>query len=51
MAIEVNLEVYRESGRRAPEITPASRHLENPEFHDLVFAYVDVSGPEEMAAA
>ena len=50
-AIQVNLEAYREAGQRVPEAKPVSRHLEDPEFRDLLFAYVDVPGPTQRAAA
>lgn len=50
-AIEVNLDAYREAGRRVPDAEPVSHHLENPEFKDLLFAYVDVSGPQGKIAA
>jgi hypothetical protein len=42
-AIRVNLECYRETGQRVPDGQAVSRHLENPEFRDLLFAYLDVS--------
>lgn len=41
-AIRINLEAYREAGQAAPERQPIERHLENPEFQDLVFAYVEL---------
>ena len=50
-AIEINLDAYREAGQRVPETEPVSHHLENPEFKDLLFAYVDVSGPKGKMAA
>ncbi len=40
-AIRSNLEAYREAGQRVPEPQGVSNHLENPEFRDLLFAYVD----------
>jgi len=45
-AIRVNLEAYREAGQHVPEMEPVLRHLENPDFRDLLFAYVDVSEPQ-----
>jgi predicted RNase H-like HicB family nuclease len=50
-AIRINLEAYRETGRRVPEGQSVSNHLENPEFRDLLFAYVDVAEPQERIAA
>src|SRR5208337_2200655 len=42
-AIQINLECYRETGQRVPDGQPVSRHLDNPEFRDLLFAYLDVA--------
>jgi predicted RNase H-like HicB family nuclease len=50
-AIQINLDAYRESGRQVPDVEPVERHLENPEFRELLFAYVDVSGPTGRIAA
>ena len=50
-AIRSNLEAYRESGQRAPGARGVSIHLENPEFRDLLFAYVDVAEPQGRIAA
>lgn len=50
-AIQINLQAYQESGLRIPEGTTTERHLENPEFRDLLFAYVDVTGPKDKIAA
>ena len=50
-AIQINLDAYREAGQRVPDAEPVARHLENPEFRDLLFAYVDVSGPTGRIAA
>jgi predicted RNase H-like HicB family nuclease len=50
-AIQINLESYEEAGQRVPEEQPASRHLENPEFRDLLFTYVEVAIPEREIAA
>jgi predicted RNase H-like HicB family nuclease len=50
-AIQINLDAYREAGQRVPQVEPVARHLENPEFRDLLFAYVDVSGPTGRIAA
>ena len=50
-AIQTNLEAYREAGQQAPEGQSVSNHLENPEFRDLLFAYVDVAEPQGRIAA
>ncbi len=50
-AIEANLDAYREAGQRVPEVEPVLRHLENPDFKDLLFAYVDVSESKGKIAA
>jgi len=50
-AIRMNLDAYRESGQRVPEVEPVLRHLENPDFKDLLFAYVDVSESKGKIAA
>jgi predicted RNase H-like HicB family nuclease len=50
-AIEVNLEAYREVRQAIPERHPVDYHLENPEFQELVFAYVEVPEPKERVAA
>jgi len=42
-AIQINLECYREAGQRVPDEQAVSRHLENPEFRDLLFAYIHVA--------
>jgi len=50
-AIRSNLEAYREAGQPVPEAQSVSKHLENPEFRDLLFAYVDVAEPQGRIAA
>jgi predicted RNase H-like HicB family nuclease len=50
-AIRINLEAYRDAGQQAPEAHSVSNHLENPEFRDLLFAYVDVTEPKGRIAA
>ena len=50
-AIRSNLEAYREAGQQAPEAQSVSDHLENPEFRDLLFAYIDVTEPQGRIAA
>ena len=49
-AIQINLEAYQEAGQRAPDGQAVSRHLENPEFRDLLFAYVEVAPQGKIAA-
>jgi predicted RNase H-like HicB family nuclease len=50
-AIRINLEAYREAALQAPERQSVSKHLENPEFRDLLFTYVDVADPQGRIAA
>jgi predicted RNase H-like HicB family nuclease len=50
-AIQSNLEAYRETGQAIPERRSVEDHLENPEFQELVFAYVEVPEPKERIAA
>jgi hypothetical protein len=50
-AIRINLESYREAGQQAPDGQSVSSHLENPEFRDLLFAYVKVAEPQGRIAA
>ena len=49
-AIQINLDAYCEAGQRVPDEEPVARHLENPEFRDLLFAYIDVRRPKGSAA-
>ena len=44
-AIQANLDAYDEAGQRAPDAQAVSRHLENSDFRDLLFAYVEVMRP------
>lgn len=50
-AIRINLDAYREAGQKIPEMNSVLTHLENPDFKDLLFTYVDVTEPREKAAA
>jgi len=50
-AIQINLEAYREAGKQVPEGQEVSKHLANPEFRDLLFAYVEVAEPKGRIAA
>lgn len=49
-AIRVNLEAYVDAGMEAPVPQPVVSHLSNPEFRELLFAYVEVAVPERVAA-
>ena len=49
-AIRVNLEAYVDAGREPPDPQPVVSHLANPEFRELLFAYVEVAVPERIAA-
>ena len=50
-AIQINPEAYREAGQPLPESQPAARHIENPDFQDHLFAYVEVPEPKGVRAA
>ena len=50
-AIQINLEAYQDAGQEVPEEQAVLSHLENPEFRDLLFTYVEVQGPKERIAA
>jgi predicted RNase H-like HicB family nuclease len=50
-AIRINLEAYQEAGQHVPEGQSVSSHLENPEFRDLLFTYVEVAEPHGRIAA
>jgi predicted RNase H-like HicB family nuclease len=50
-AIQINLDAYKEAGQRVPDEQAASRHLENPDFRDLLFAHVEVACPKGKLAA
>ena len=50
-AIQINLEAYHEAGQAIPERQSIECHLENPEFQELVFAYVEVPEPKGRIAA
>jgi predicted RNase H-like HicB family nuclease len=49
-AIAINLEAYREAGQTPPSPRPLAQHLENADFTDLLFAYVEAAVPEPQAA-
>jgi predicted RNase H-like HicB family nuclease len=50
-AIQINLEAYKDAGQSVPQEQDVSRHLANPEFRDLLFAYVEVAEPKDRKAA
>ena len=50
-AIQINLEAYREAGQVLPDGQSVLVHLENPEFQDLLFTYVEVQEPKDRIAA
>ncbi len=50
-AIRINLEAYGEAHQEVPERKSVLTHLENPDFKDLLFTYVDVAEPSEKVAA
>lgn len=50
-AIQINLDAYCETGKRVPEVEPVARHLENPEFQGMLFAYIELPGPTGRIAA
>ena len=50
-AIRSNLEAYQEAEQPIPGEQAVSMHLENPDFRDLLFAYVEVAGPRAGMAA
>jgi predicted RNase H-like HicB family nuclease len=50
-AIQINLEAYQEAGQEVPVGKSVVTHLENPDFKDLLFTYVDAAGPREKVAA
>ena len=50
-AIQINLEAYRDTGQPVPQKQQVSSHLENPEFRDFLFAYVEVAHPKDRIAA
>lgn len=50
-AIQANIAAYRGAGLPVPEKNPVEQHPENPEFSDLLFAYVAVTEPREKITA
>ncbi len=50
-AIKINLDAYREANQKVPGKKSVLAHLENPDFKDLLFTYVDVIESMEKKAA
>ena len=50
-AIGINLEAYRQLNQEIPPAQDIAHHLENPDFRDLLFAYVEVAIPHDLLAA
>lgn len=50
-AIQINLDAYKEAGQGVPERQLVLTHLENPDFKDVLFTYVEVMVPKEKVAA
>lgn len=50
-AIRININTYYETGKKIPEKRPVSEYLENPDFSDLLFAFVKVILTKEKIAA
>lgn len=50
-AIQANLDTYQEIGKNIPIPKPVYFHLENPDFADSLFAYVDMLEESERIAA
>ncbi|MDH5681816.1 MAG: type II toxin-antitoxin system HicB family antitoxin, partial [Spirochaetota bacterium] len=46
-AISANLEAYEKAGQGVPERQGVLEHLENPDFADLLFTYVEIFVPDE----
>ncbi|MEO5923910.1 MAG: type II toxin-antitoxin system HicB family antitoxin [Bryobacteraceae bacterium] len=49
-AIRLNLEAYLDAGQTVPDPQPVVSHLTNPEFRELLFAYIEVATPDQIAA-
>jgi predicted RNase H-like HicB family nuclease len=50
-AIKINLAAYRQAGKKVPAAKPAATHLKNPDFADLLFAYVEVGRQKDKLVA
>lgn len=50
-AIKINLAAYKEAGKEVPNKESVLKHLENSDFADLLFTYIDVYYTEENVAA
>jgi len=50
-AIHVNLNAYKEAGKQVPAGKAIAAHLENPDYKDLLFTFINISDVEEKVAA
>jgi predicted RNase H-like HicB family nuclease len=50
-AIRINLDAYRDAGQELPAFESPAKHLDNPDFRDLLFTYVEAPGPQGQIAA
>ncbi len=50
-AIQANLTTYHQIGKAIPNKKNVVTHLTNPDFQDLLFAFVNVNMPAEKKAA
>ncbi|MBS1874007.1 MAG: type II toxin-antitoxin system HicB family antitoxin [Acidobacteria bacterium] len=50
VAIRTNLEAYQEADQPVPEPLPVLEHIDNPDFRDLLFAYVELEPAGKIAA-
>lgn len=50
-AIKINIDAYKEAGKEIPKKESVLRHLENSDFADLLFTYINVYNTEENIAA
>lgn len=50
-AIKINLQAYKEAGKKIPKEESLLTHLENPDFKDVLFSYVKVTHSKDKVAA
>ena len=50
-AIQVNLAAYEAAGLAVPPTQSAFHNLENPDYKDLLFAYLEIAAPPGRIAA
>ena len=50
-AIQVNLDAYKKAGQRVPDNQTIVTHLDNPDYHGLLFAIVDINEASDKMAA